>query len=253
MNVERVAVTSGEGYDMNFIELPTAQARVFEKVKQAGKPIVLILYGGKPLAITEQLDDCAAVVFAFGVGEQGNEALYDILCGKVNPSGKLPISFPRSTGHLPCYYNHKPSARGSFYRRPGSPEKAGNDYVFDSPSSLFTFGDGLSYTTFQYSNLTANQVGRYAFNVTVDVENTGDMDGDESVLLFLSAHVQRVTPMVKKLRAFKRISLKKGEKKTVSFRLTKADFSYVGLDMKKQVATGKYTLRVGGLEMEIVL
>ena len=253
MNVERVAVTSGEGYDMNFIELPTAQARVFEKVKQAGKPIVLILYGGKPLAITEQLDDCAAVVFAFGVGEQGNEALYDILCGKVNPSGKLPISFPRSTGHLPCYYNHKPSARGSFYRRPGTPEKAGNDYVFDSPSSLFTFGDGLSYTTFQYSDLTANKVGRYAFNVTVDVENTGNMDGDESVLLFLSAHVQRVTPMVKKLRAFKRISLKKGEKKTVSFRLTKADFSYVGLDMKKQVATGKYTLRVGGLEMEIVL
>ena len=253
MNVERVAVTSGEGYDMNFIELPTAQAKVFERVKKAGKPIVLILYGGKPLAIADQADDCSAIVFAFGVGEKGNEALYDILLGKVNPSGKLPISFPRSTGHLPCYYNHKPSARGSFYRRPGSPEKAGKDYVFDRPDSLFTFGDGLSYTTFAYSNFQANKTGRYAFTVSVDVENTGDRAGDESVLLFLSAHVQRVTPVVKKLRAFKRISLEKGEKKTVVFRLSKADFSYVGLDMKKHVATGKYTVRIGNIEAEIVL
>ena len=243
-----LSVTSGEGYDMHEIDLTPPQKELFAKVKEAGKPIVLILYGGKPLAITEQVDGCAAIVFAFGVGEQGNEALYDILTGKVNPSGKLPISFPRSTGHLPCYYNHKPSARGSFYQRPGEKGRAGRDYVFDSPKSLFTFGDGLSYTKYQYTDLQVERVGRYAFNVSVNVENVGDMDGEESVLLFLSAKVQRVTPVVKKLRAFTRIALRAGEKKTVRFRLGKADFSYVGLDMKKQVATGGYTVSIGNLE-----
>ena len=120
--------------------------------------------------------------------------------------------------------------------------------MFDSPKSLFTFGDGLSYTQYAYTDLQVERVGRYAFNVSVNVENVGDMDGEESVLLFLSAKVQRVTPVVKKLRAFTRIALRVGEKETVRFRLGKADFSYVGLDMKKQVATGGYTVRVGDLE-----
>lgn len=245
------AVTSGEGYDMHSIELPLPQKRLFDKVRAAGKPIVLILYGGKPLAITEQVDDCSAIVFAFGVGEQGNEALYDILTGKVNPSGKLPISFPRSTGHLPCYYNHKPSARGSFYRRPGKEGKAGRDYVFDSPSALYPFGFGLSYTQFAYTNLTVEKTGKYAFKVRVDVQNTGDRAGDESVLLFLSAKVQRVTPVVKKLRAFKRISLAKGEQKTVEFPLSKKDFSYVGLDMQKTLGKGGYIIRIGDLQAQM--
>ena len=175
------------------------------------------------------------------------------MLGKVNPSGKLPLTFPRSTGHLPCFYNYKPSARGSFYQRPGSEEKAGNDYVFENPKALFPFGYGLSYTKFEYSNLSVNAKGRYEYTVSVDVENVGEYDGDESVLLFLSTLVQRTTPMVKKLRAFKRISLKKGEKQRVEFPLTKEDFLYVGVDMKKQASTGRHIVRVGELSTEIVI
>jgi beta-glucosidase len=226
---------------------------VFEKVQKTGKPVVMILYGGRPKAITKQLDQTSGVLFAFGVGEQGNEALFDILYGKVNPSGKLPISFPRSTGHLPCFYNYKPSARGNLYQAPGSLEKPGYDYVFDTPKALFPFGFGLSYTTFEYSEIQTEKVGRYAFNVKVTVKNTGDLDGDECVLLFLSNHTQRVTPIVKRLRKFKRISLKKGEEMQVCFRLTKEDFTFVDEDMKRRPATGKCDVMIAGKKCVIEL
>ena len=196
---------------------------------------------------------CAAVLFAFGAGEQGNEAICDILHGKVNPSGKLPLSFPRSTGHLPCFYNYKPSARGNIYRSPGSAEKAGYDYVFDKPDPLFPFGFGLSYTKFAYSDLQVERVGRYAFNVSVRVKNVGEYDGDESVLVFLSQKTQRVTPMMRKLRAFQRISLKKGEEKQVCFRLGREDFSFVDVDMKRRVATGKCDVHIAELTPTIVV
>ena len=253
LGATKVAVTSGEGYDLNSIELTGAQEELFEKVRLAGKPIIMLLYGGRPHAITRQVDDCSAILFAFGAGEQGNEAIYDILLGKVNPSGKLPLTFPRSTGHLPCFYNYKPSARGSFYQRPGTVDKPGNDYVFENPKALFPFGYGLSYTRFEYSNLNVKETGKYEYTVSVDVENVGEYDGDESVLCFLSAMVQRITPMVKKLRAFKRVSLKKGEKKTVELFLNKEDFTYIGLDMEKQTSTGKHIVRVGDLSAEIVV
>ncbi len=247
------AVTSGEGFDLNSIELTPAQRALFDTVQKAGKPIVMLLYGGRPHAITEQLDRTSGVLFAFGAGEQGNEAICDILHGKVNPSGKLPLSFPRSTGHLPCFYNYKPSARGNIYRSPGSAEKAGYDYVFDKPDPLFPFGFGLSYTKFAYSDLQVERVGRYAFNVSVRVKNVGEYDGDESVLVFLSQKTQRVTPMVRKLRAFQRISLKKGEEKQVCFRLGREDFSFVDVDMKRRVATGKCDVRIAELTQTIVV
>lgn len=249
----QLAVTSGEGYDMHSVELAPHEQKLFEMLRSTQKPVVLIIYGGKPLAVTKQADGCSAILFAFGCGEQGNEALYNILLGNVNPSGKLPISFPRSTGHLPCFYNYKPSARGSFYRQPGSEGTAGKDYVFENPKALFPFGFGLSYTTFAYSNLSVEKTGKNCFNVKADVTNTGDRDGDEIVLLFISASVQRVTPMVKKLREFTRVSLKKGETKTVRFRLNKEDFTYVGTDLKKHIAVGSHDIILGGLVKRITI
>lgn len=247
-----VAVTSGEGYDLHNIELTDAQKQLFDVAVASKKPIVMILYGGRPLAITKQVENSSAILFAFGCGEQGNEAISDILFGKVNPSGKLPISFPRSTGHLPCYYNHKPSARGSFYRNPGSINNAGRDYVFDSPGALFPFGYGLSYTKFEYSNMVAQKTGKTTFTISVDVTNVGDYDGDESVLLFVSALEQDyVTPVVKKLRAFKRISLNKGQTKTVTFKLNKEDFTYIDVDMKKATSKGRHFITIEGLKEEI--
>ena len=152
---------------------------------------------------------------------------------------------------MPCFYNYKPSARGSFYKKPGSENTAGKDYVFENPKALYPFGYGLSYTTFEYSNLKAEKTGKCNFTITVDVTNTGDMDGDEVAMLYISTLVQRVTPMVKKLRAFKRINLKKGETKTVTLKLGKEDFTYVGIDFKKHVAFGKHDITVGTLTERI--
>lgn len=241
---DSIAVTSGEGYDLHYVELLKPQKELFERVAAIGKPIIMVLYGGRPKAVTEQLDRTNALFFAFGAGEQGNEALADILYGKVNPSGKLPITFPRSTGHLPCYYNHKPSARGSFYRRPGNENNPGKDYVFEDPKPLFPFGFGLSYTSYAYDNLSVEKDGNN-YKVKVSVTNTGKIDGEESVLLFLSAKTQRVTPEVKKLRAFKRVKLSSGASAVVTFTLCDEDFTYVDVDMKKRVAYTDYTVFVG--------
>jgi beta-glucosidase len=252
-NQEEMAVTSGEGYDLHSIELTPHEQKLFDTVKKSNKPIILLLYGGKPLAITKQVEDCSAILFAFGCGEQGNEAIYDIITGKVNPSGKLPLTFPRSTGHLPCFYNYKPSARGSIYQAPGTPDKPGYDYVFDTPKALFPFGFGLSYTKFSYENLQVEKLGKRSFKVRVTVRNDGEFDGDESVLLFLSQRTQRVTPMVKKLRAFKRISLKKGESQEVCFKMGKADFTFVDVDMKRRVAGGQVRVQIENLQETIVV
>lgn len=246
-----LTVTSGEGYDLNKIELTDAQVRLFNAVKETGKKIVLILYGGRPHAITEQVKDCSAILFGFGAGELGNEAMCDILFGKVNPSGKLPISFPRSTGHIPCFYNFKPSARGRLYQRPGSLDDPGRDYVFDTPNALFPFGFGLSYTTFAYSSLEIERLGNRKCKVSVSVKNTGKTDGDEVVLLYVSAGKQEITPVVKKLRAFRRITLKAGETKRVSFLLSARDFSFVGIDMKRKISTGKNRITIENLVGEI--
>lgn len=244
LGVTDIAVTSGEGYDLNSIELTPAQQQLFDKVSKTGKPIVLLIYGGRPHAITDQVERSSAILMPFFPGEQGSQAITNVLFGKVNPSGKLPITFPRSTGHLPCFYNHKPTARGSYYKIPGSYDKPGKDYVFDSPKELFPFGYGLSYTTFDYSDITVNKLGKTNYEVSVTVKNTGAIDGDESVLLFLSCKTQRITPMVKKLRAYKRISLKAGEEKTVKFKLGKEDFSFVDVDMKRRVAYSEYTVLI---------
>lgn len=245
-----VAVTSGEGYDLNSIELTVPQKALFDKVAESGKPIILVMYGGRPHAITEQVDRCSAIIHGFGVGEEGNKALWDIITGKVNPSGKLPISYPRSTGHLPCFYNFKPSAKGALYQQPGTYDMPGRDYVFDNPNALYPFGHGLSYTTFEYSDLKVEKVGDLDFKASVTVKNTGDRAGEESVLVFLSALAQRITPMVKKLRAFKRVSLKPGESTTVQFNLGKDDFTYVGVEMKKEIAYGRYIISVDKLQEE---
>lgn len=240
------AVTSGEGYDLTSLELTKAQRSLFEKVAECGKPIVLVLYGGRPHAIADESEKSDAVLFAFGPGEEGNRVIFDILYGKVNPSGKLPISFPRSSGSIPCFYNHKPSARG-FYKCPGSEDLPGRDYVFDSPDALYPFGFGLSYTEYLYENMRIKKLGTYRFEVTVDVINVGKRDGEESVLLFLSAKTQAVTPIVKKLRGFQRASLRSREKKSVRFELTKEDFSFVGYDCKTKVANTIFEVFVGSL------
>ena len=245
-------VTSGEGFDVNSLELPNAQKELFNAIAVLNKPVVFVLMSGRPYCIGDECSSSAAVLAAWYPGEQGGNALCDILFGDVSPSGKLPISFPRTTGHVPCYYNHKPSA-GGFYKQPGSPEKSGRDYVFDTPAPLFEFGYGLSYTTFEYSALSAKKIGENEYAVTVNVKNTGTVNGKESVLLFVKQHYCPVTPVVKRLRKFKKIYLKAGQSATVEFNLTAPDFSYINKQMQSEVGKGKFTLMCGTCSAEITL
>lgn len=235
-------ITSGEGYDLNSVELTAAQKTLVKEIYKTGTPIVMVLYGGRPHAITEELPKCSAVLQVFGPGERGNEAIVDILTGKVVPSGRLPISFPRSTGHLPCFYNCKPSARGTLYRCHGSEENPGMDYVLDTPEALFPFGFGLSYTEFKYSELRVKMQKDGSADVTVNVKNVGGFAAEVSVLIFISACYRRVTPEVKKLSAFKRIALKRGEEKTVEMQIPRAAFSYVNEDMQTEYHYGKFVV-----------
>lgn len=244
------AITSGEGYDTADTDIYKPQKRLLKELAEVGKPLVFVLYGGKPTSITDELPLCNAVLLAFGVGSDGNSAVADILRGSVVPSGKLPFSMPRSVGHLPCYYNHKHLGKGTMYRNHGSYDKPGMDYVFDEPSALFEFGYGLSYTTFEYSGLTAKKVSDTACKVNVKVKNTGGYDAEESVLVFSrNMRTRTVTPIVKKLVAYKRIELKKGEEKEVEFDIDLERFSYIGEDMKSTPASGDVKIFVDKSEV----
>lgn len=246
------AVTCGEGFDVSSLTLPPAQQKLFDEIRNTGKPMVLVLYTGRPYAVARECEAACAVLQAWYPGERGGDVVADILFGDVCPSGKLCVSFPRSTGHIPCYYNHKPAARGANYKTPGSYDSPGRDYVFDSPDALFSFGYGLSYTKFEYSALHIENSENWA-KISLRVKNCGDRDGKESVLLFLSQDFCPVTPFVKKLRGFKKIFLKKGESRLVEFMLSEKDFIYIDETMKKEICRTKYIVRIGPLTGEFDL
>lgn len=245
------ACTSNEGYDTDDIGITPSQKKVFDALKDTKAKMVFLVYEGKPCSLTDELPFIDALLYCFGVGMEGNKAICDILDGTVNPSGKLTFTIPRNVGQIPVYYNHKP-LRG-LYNNPGSLTKAGQDYVFNTKEPLFNFGDGLSYTTFSYSNLDVEKIDE-EYKVCVNVKNTGNVFGKEAVLCYTrSLSNILVTPMIKKLRAFTKISLEPNEEKTVTFTLTKEDFSYIGVDMKKTYPTGKVKVIIKDLEKEFII
>jgi len=230
-------VSCGENYDCLSLNLPDAQKNLLRAIKSTGKPIVLILETGRPYCISEECDLSNAVIEAWYPGEQGGEALCNILFGDVNPSGKLPITFPKSVGHLPCYYNYKPTAR---VIRPVNLKEE-----IENPMALFPFGYGLSYTTFVYRNLTVKDN-----TISVTVENTGTRSGKETVLMFITQQVCPITPFVKRLRGFQKIFLNPGESREVIFEISDDDCSYIDQNMEKRVGSGCFTVSVGGLSAE---
>ncbi len=245
---KKLEVTCGEGYDTHDLNFPPSQKRLFDAVTALGKPTVLVLYAGRPYTIKDDISKVNAFMFSFGGGEQSGHAFANLIFGDKSPSAKTAISFPQSTGHIPCYYNYKPSARGRLYQRPGSPENPGRDYVLASPDAWYPFGYGLSYTEVKYSNLTAAKTGENEVKVTVDIQNVGNYDIDENVLLFVSALHCPVTPFVKRLRNFAKVNLRKKEQKTVEFTLTDKDFTYIDIDMKTAVNRGAHKITVADLE-----
>lgn len=249
------AVTCGEGFDRSELNLPGRQQELLEAVAATGKPVVLVLMTGRPYCVNWANENIPAILQAWYPGEQGGHALCDLLFGDVNPSGKLPISFPQSVGHIPCFYNHKASARG-FYKKPGTPQNPGRDYVFANQEPLYPFGFGLSYTTFTYSNLSVSPEHIDAdgeVEIAVTVKNAGCREGKEVVQLYLVDCFSRITPFVKRLRGFSKLSLQPGESRIVKFTLNKKDFVFINEKMQPEVEPGDFIVEIGGLQMKFAI
>ncbi len=192
------------------------------------------MLNGRPLSINYIAEKVPAILEGWYLGEEGGAGAADVIFGDVNPGGKLPITFPRSVGDLPDFYNHKPSANRS--------------YAFSTRQPLFAFGSGLSYTTFRFDNLRVEPaqilIGGTA-KVSVDVTNAGAREGDEVPQLYVHQRVASVTQPVMQLKSFERISLKPGEKKTVEFTVTPEMLSILNVDMHRVVEPGVFDLMVG--------
>ena len=252
-NEPRDPFVSGEGYDLTSLDPPGVQRELLQAVCATGKPVVLVMVHGRPWSIDWEKDHVSAILEAWYPGEQGGNAIAGILLGEVNPSGRLNCSVPRSVGHLPVTYDYKPSARG-INREPGTPEKPGRDYVFSSPAPLFAFGHGLSYTTFEYSDLKIdNNESTKTVKVSVNVRNTGSRDGKEVVQLYVNDRVSSVTTPQKMLKGFDKIELKAGDQKTVTFDLPYGELALWNASMQRVVESGEFVVMIGRSAEDIAL
>ncbi|HEY8689584.1 MAG TPA: glycoside hydrolase family 3 N-terminal domain-containing protein [Chitinophagaceae bacterium] len=233
--------TSREGWatnhlgDLPTLELLNGQNELIKQIVALGKPTCAFVNSGPPLSIGYLCNSVPAVMQCWYLGLEGGYAIVDALFGNINPNGKLPISFPRTVGNIPAYYNYKPSAR------------RGYNLGFDV-SPLFAFGHGLSYTTFAYSNLKLSSSAMKAngnVTITVDVKNTGAMKGAEVVQMYIRDDYSSVTRPVKELKGFKKIWLDPSQSQTVSFVITPELLSFYDKDMKWIVEPGDFTIMVG--------
>ena len=246
---ENSPALGGEGSDSHDLALPGVQSDLVRAIHATGTPTVVVLMNGRPLAIPWIAETIPAIVEAWYPGEEGGHAIADILFGKVNPSGRLPVSFPRSAGHLPCASPRKPS-EGGYYRKAGSPGKPGRDYVFDSPEPLWPFGHGLSYTTFEWTDLRISPASvspADPVKVSIRVRNTGRRPGATVAQLFVRDVISSVTTPVKALRQFRKISLKPGQSRTLRFELGPADLRLLDAAMNWVVEPGRFEVMIGPL------
>lgn len=239
---------TGEAASRTNIDLPGIQKEFLAELKKLGKPIVLVLMNGRPLTLTWENENMDAILEAWYPGTMGGEAVTQTLYGVNNPSGKLPMTFPRSVGQVPIYYNHKNTGRP--YLGTKDPEQKYKSRYIDSDNSpLYPFGYGLSYTKFEYSNLKLSSKSLNAdgkLKVTVDVANTGNYDGEEVVQLYIKDVVGSVTRPVKELKGFKKILLKKGVKQAVEFEISPQDLKFYNIDMQFVAEPGDFEVFVGG-------
>lgn len=234
---------SGEAASRATLDLPGNQLDLLKAVQKTGKPVVFVMMNGRPLTISWAQQNVPAILETWFLGTETGPAIADVLFGDYNPSGKLPVTFPRTVGQVPYYYNHKSTGR------PMDPDqKYTSKYIDIKNTPLYPFGYGLSYTTFDYSNLSLSADSMQAsdtLNVSVDVKNSGDRMGKEVVQLYIRDITGSVTRPVRELRDFKKIQLNSGDKKSVSFSLSKEDFSFYNKDLKKIVEPGKFKIFVG--------
>ena len=252
------SILSGEAHSLANLDLQGAQSQLIKSLAATGKPVVTVVMAGRQLTISDEVEVSDAVLYSFHPGTMGGPAIADILFGKVNPSGKTPVTFPRMTGQAPIYYAHNNTGRPA---NPTEmlideiPVEAGQTsvgcrsfYLDAGNSPLFPFGYGLSYTNFEYSDL---KLASDKFtvdgevNVSVNLKNAGKYDGTEVVQLYVQDKVGSVTRPVKELKAFQRVELKAGESKTVTFTLPVSDLAFWRYDMTYGVEPGDFKLWVG--------
>ena len=245
-------ITEGEGTDAARIELPQHQVDLVRAVAATGTPLVGVFYQGRPHAIADVAEFLSASVVAYYPGPQGSQAIASVLFGDTNPSGKLPYTIPRATGQVPLYYSQK---RGSGYRR--SEGDMFRSYIDLENSPLYPFGHGLSYTSFEYSNLTldADQIPADGGAVTIsaDVRNAGDCDGAEVVQFYVSQEAAGMTRPALQLVGFARTSLKRGDTTTVSCSLQASQLGFSGIDRHFQVEPGRVQVHVGSSSSQLPL
>jgi beta-glucosidase len=247
---------SGEAASRSEIDLPGKQLELVKAIHATGKPYAVVLMNGRPLTINWLQENSPSILVTWFAGTEGGNAIADALFGDVNPSGKLPVTFPRSVGQIPLYYNMMNTGRPL-----KETDKYTSKYLDISNSPLYAFGHGLSYTKFELSNLKLDQKTIRpdgTLTVSVDVTNVGDRDGTEVVQLYIRDLVGSITRPVKELKGFERVALNRGEKKTVTFRLTKEHLGFYNLQNKFVVEPGDFKVWVaqsseGGLESDFVV
>jgi beta-glucosidase len=234
-----LAATSGEARDRLEIGLPGRQAELVKAVAATGTPVVLVVVSGRPLGIPLEADLSAAVLYAWAPGEEGPQAVADVLFGTVNPGGKLPITVPRHVGQIPSFYGHRPSGGRSAWK---------GDYVDGSVRPLWPFGFGRSYTTFELSDLRLSGTAVRAdgeIQIEATVANVGERDGDEVVQLYLRDPEASVSRPILELKGFRRVRLSAGQRTTVTFRLAVEQLAFTGVDRCLRIEPGRIEVHVG--------
>jgi beta-glucosidase len=248
---------SGEARSRSSLALPGVQQDLVLRVLAIGRPTVVVLFAGRPLAIEAVVERASCILLAWFPGIEAGRALADVLFADHNPAGRLPVTFPKSVGQVPVYYDHANTGRPP---DPNTPDaRAGGKNTsryFDlAPVVLYPFGHGLSYTSFTYEYLRISPArlrpGAH-LTVQVTVTNAGKCAGDEVVQLYLHQAVASVTPPVRRLRGFQRVGLAAGEQREMTFELTVDDLAYVGPDMRPVIETGTFTVAVGGSSASLI-
>ena len=244
MAIGESGAMSGEAHSRANIDIPGVQEELFMHLKSLGKPIVVVLFNGRPLVLTDLVQNADTILEAWLPGTEGGNGIADVLFGDYNPAGRLTMSFPYAVGQIPVYYAHKNTGRPNT----DSSQRYQSRYIDIPNEPLFPFGYGLSYTEFSYGPLSVNRAkfsSSQTLKVSVPITNLGSYDGEEVVQLYLRDLVASVTRPVKELKGFQKVFIKSGETKRVEFTLSKDQLSFVGQDLKAQIELGEFDVMIG--------
>jgi beta-glucosidase len=245
------AEMTGESSSRSNIEIPAAQKSLINSLLRTGKPIVLVVFTGRPLTLQWEQDNVPAILNVWFGGSEAGYAIADVLFGDVNPSGKLTTTFPQNVGQIPLYYNHKNTGRplqGQWF------QKFRSNYLDVSNDPVYPFGFGLSYTQFTYSDLklsSSSLKGNQTLKASIDVTNSGTRDGKEVVQLYIRDKVGSTTRPVQELKGFQKVELKAGETKTISFNITPEDLKFYNYDLKYDWEPGEFVIMIGGNSRDV--